>query len=118
MTIRPPFIEMAATFAAGAVLLSAIGSAEARADRHGATSHHFVDTIHPIVVRPVHGAGSSHNPIVKVVRDHRDSGGAPEGGVTVDGAPAKVVPPCYGWNCGPHHHRPGFQGDVRDHRGS
>ncbi len=98
MTIRSTLIGMAATFAAGVVLLSAIGSAEAHADRDGATSHHFVNTIHPIVVHPVHGAGSSHNPIVNIVRDHRGLGGAPQGGVTVDGGPAKVLPPCYSWH--------------------
>lgn len=118
MAMRPPLIEMAATFVAGVALLFAIGSVEARINRRSTTSDHFVNTVHPIVVHPVHGFGSSHNPIVNTVRDHRGSGGAPQGGVAVDGAPAKVAPPCYGWRCGPHHHRPGFQGDVRDHRGS
>jgi hypothetical protein len=119
MTIHPTFLEMTAGFAASLVLLSVVGSAEGRADQRRTASRHFVNTIHPIVVHPIHGAGSSHNPIVNVVRDHRGSGGAAQGGVTVDGRPAKTIPRCYSnWHpCGFHHHR-GFQGDVRDHRGS
>jgi hypothetical protein len=59
---------------------------------HGPGSSH-----NPIVYHPVHGPGSTHNPILAtkpVVRDHRKHGGAhgggpnggspsPEGGVTV-----------------------------------
>jgi len=59
---------------------------------HGPGSSH-----NPIVYHPVHGPGSSHNPIVKVVRDHR----RPTAGAIV------------------HDHRQGssgFDGDVHDHR--
>jgi Ni/Co efflux regulator RcnB len=110
------FTLLTATLAVSMVLLSATGGARAHDyDRHdhsgyGDRDHdrdrdrdrdrddHDHPPYHdnPIVVDPVHGPGSSHNPIVTVVRDHRGSGF--QGDVR-------------------DHRGSGFQGDVRDHRG-
>jgi Ni/Co efflux regulator RcnB len=126
------FTLLTATLAASMVLLSATGGAQARDyDRHDHSGygdrdddrdhdrdrdrdrdHDRDDHDHPpyhdnpIVVHPVHGPGSSHNPIVVVVRDHRGSGfpGNVRDHRGPDGAPGGVTVS-------------GFQGDVRDHRG-
>jgi hypothetical protein len=124
------FTLLTATLAASMVLLSATDGAQA--------AYHD----NPIVYHPVHGPGSSHNPIVIVVRDHRGSGfqgvvrdhrglnGEP-GGVAVSGGGNVVPQPTchyycgygYGYGHGYGHgyggggHGGGFQGDVRDHRG-
>jgi hypothetical protein len=119
-----------ATLATSAVLFAAGGAYAHGHDRddndrpplHGPGSSH-----NPIVYHPVHGPGSSHNPIVyhpPVVRDHRGPD-APQGGVTVSGG-GKVLPPplhcrhyCGGYGYGDGRTGPGgsFQGVVRDHRG-
>jgi len=94
--------------ASTAIALAAAGSADARGG-HGHSSspplHGPGSSHNPIVYHPVHGPGSSHNPILAtepVVRDHRHhdgphgggpNGGAPspEGGVTVTQG-RKLVP--------------------------
>jgi Ni/Co efflux regulator RcnB len=160
------FTLLAATLAAGIALTTAGGAQARDDDRHDHDGYSDRDRDHdrdrdrnydrdrddhdhppyhanPIVYHPVHGPGSSHNPITVVVRDHRDSGfpgnvndhrgsGAP-GGVTVSGGGTAVVsqPTCHFYvyyNCGSGYYGQGghgrggqsgggFQGDVRDHRG-
>src|ERR1700730_10220319 len=115
MTIRSTLEKvtlLTATLAASVVLFAAGGAYAHGHDRddydrpplHGPGSSH-----NPIIYHPVHGPGSSHNPIIynpPIVRDHRGSGlqgdvrdhrgmnGAP-GGVTVSGGGTVVPqPPC------------------------
>ena len=92
---------------------------------HGPGSSH-----NPIVYHPVHGSGSSHNPILAtqpVVRDHRHPGfhaggpngsaSSPEGGVTVTSGSGrrKVVVPTQ-LDSGQVHAEPGNGAIVHDHR--
>jgi hypothetical protein len=129
--------EIAATFAAGLVILVATG-AQAKDSAHHQNSnaqdnhtsqqavgvhskrHRHKTTVtgpvhgpgsshNPIVYHPVHGTGSSHNPIVNpTVRDHRG-----------DNAPPVAPPNCgsfaYG-ACGGHPGHSKDNPDVRDHR--
>lgn len=91
-------LAVAASAALGLALLNS--PASARGGGGGGSSHsgtsgplHGPGSSHnPIVYHPVHGPGSTHNPILAtkpVVRDHRNHGGAhggapsSEGGVTV-----------------------------------
>lgn len=79
MTMRSVFTKsllLSASLATGFALLSAMHEAFAGEPVHGPGSSH-----NPIVYHPVHGPGSSHNPIVvstskyppgTVVRDHRN----------------------------------------------
>jgi hypothetical protein len=137
MTIRSTLEKvtlLTATLAASVVLFAAGGAYAHGHDRddndrpplHGPGSSH-----NPIIYHPVHGPGSSHNPIVyhpPIVRDHRGLNDAP-GGVTVSGG-GTVVPPrtcsslfhCSGGyygngRGGGGQSGGGFQGVVRDHRG-
>jgi hypothetical protein len=113
---------LAATFAAG--LIFAVTSAQAkgiRSDHNHPTStqqssehhrHHHKTK----VAGPVHGPGSSHNPIVTkgtgttIVRDHRGGSGDP---VTRDHRDGD--PDVRDHRLPPHHHG-GNVPDVRDHR--
>lgn len=86
--------SLLAAFAAGALLFAPVGSAVAHSGHHH--HHHDGDSnnggssfgtgpVHgpgsshnPIVYHPVHGPGSTHNPIIApVVRDHRGRSHSP-----------------------------------------
>jgi hypothetical protein len=139
------FTLLAATLAASMVL-SATGGAYAHSGGdHDHGDHHHDGRDNDDKGPPLHGPGSSHNPIVynppivytpPIVRDHRGSGfegvvrdhrgpnGAP-GGVTVSAGGTVLPPPVVGYG-GYHGHGgghgtglpgTGFRGDVRDHRG-
>src|SRR3569623_326963 len=61
--------------AGGAIILGAVAVANAGSHGAGGPLHGAGSSHNPIVYHPVHGPGSSHNPIVSstgaVVRDHR-----------------------------------------------
>lgn len=105
MIIRSTFALRAATLAASMVLFAAANAASAGSGGHGGGAkspaltgisgpvHGPGSSHNPIVYHPNHGPGSSHNPImVAPTRDHRGPNGAPQGGVTVDGGAVKVTP--------------------------
>jgi hypothetical protein len=62
--------EKISTLAIAATLIAVLGTGGAYAGDHGSSP--IVNTIHPIVHHPVHGPGSSHNPIVVSGRDCDD----------------------------------------------
>jgi hypothetical protein len=62
--------EKISALAIAAMLSAALGAGSAYAGDHGSSP--IVNTIHPIVHHPVHGPGSSHNPIVMPPRDCDD----------------------------------------------
>ena len=129
MSIKFGIRLVAVLLASTAISLAASQSGYAHGG-HGSSSDHPVhgpgSSHNPIVYRPVHGPGSSHNPIIyhPVVRDHRHPQCA--GGIynrhcrpTLDNAPGGVIVTQVGSRGG----RYGESGDtyttngnVRDHR--
>jgi hypothetical protein len=143
---------IAATCAAGLVILVATGAQakggnSAHHQNTDAQDHHTSQKAVGVhykshhhkkkVADPVHGEGSSHNPIVTptgtpptgttIVRDHRGGGGDPvvrdhrDGDTVVrdhrgDPSPTRSQPPPCLTNCATHQGRGRGSPDVRDHR--
>ena len=104
--------EVAATLAVGLVILVVTGAqAKDSAHRQNTDPVHGTGSSHdPIVYHPVHGTGSSHNPIINpTVRDHRG-----------DNAPPEAPPQCGSFGFGDCGGKLGYSKNknpvVRDHR--